>query len=359
MSDSKAALVLEDGTIFEGKSFGAAGEAFGETVSYTGVVGYQELLTHPSYGGTLAVLTYPIIGSYGVNGQDNESPGTHVRGVVVRECSRIYSNFRATGTLEDFLKEHAIVGIREVDTRAVAVHLRDHGEMRGAVGCGDFDPKRTAKKLKATPSPFGEDLMSRATWSGTRPPQGAAKRRVAVLNLGVTESLLGQLAALGCEAAVHAASDGPKELLATRPQGVLVAGGPGDPRASAGARETVEALLGKVPLLGVGLGHQVLALALGCRVNRMKAGHRGLNYPVRDLLSGRSRITVQHHSFVVDGESVPDGVEITHKNLNDGSVEGVRSRTAPAWGVQFHPCPDEMGRPSDLLRTFIEGTAAK
>ncbi|HUW99650.1 MAG: glutamine-hydrolyzing carbamoyl-phosphate synthase small subunit [Phycisphaerae bacterium] len=354
MGDAKAALVLEDGMVFQGKPFGAAGEAFGQTVFYTGVVGYQELLTHPSYGGTLAVLTYPIIGSYGVNESDNESDGVHVRGIVVREYSRTFSNFRATGALEDFLKERGVVGIREVDTRAVTVHLRDEGEMRGAVVSGDFDPQQVARKMKATPSPFEEDLVSQATWAGSRPPQGAEKHRLAVLNLGVTESLLGQLGALGCSVQVLAASAGPKDLLASDPEGVIVAGGPGDPHIPAKARETVTALVGKVPILGIALGHEVLALALGCRVKPMKAGHRGLNYPVRDLPAGRSHITVQHHSFVVDGEGVPEEVEVTHKNLNDGSVEGIQSRTAEARGVQFHPSPDETGGPSAILRAFIE-----
>jgi len=355
VSGNQAALILEDGTAFEGKPFGAAGEALGEAVFHTGVVGYQELLTNPSYAGTIAVFTYPIIGSYGVNDADNESDGVHVRGIVVREASRTFSNFRATGSLEDFLKERGVVGIREVDTRAVAVHLRDHGEMRAAIVSGDFDAKTVAGKIKKTPSPFGETIVEGLTWEGVRPPKGPTKHRIALVNLGVKNSLLAQLAALGCAVDVMACAADADEVLAKKPDGVIVAGGPGDPRVQTRAVKTVAGLLGKVRLLGIGLGHQALALALGCKVKRMKTGHRGVNYPVRDAAGGRSLITVQHHSFVVDGERLPKGVEVIYENLNDATVEGIRSRKFDAAGLQFHPCPDEMGEPSPLLKTFCEG----
>lgn len=355
MSGNKAALILEDGTAFEGKPFGAAGEAFGEAVFTTGVVGYQELLTNPSYAGTLAVLTYPIIGSYGVNDEDNESDGVHVRGIVVREYSRTFSNFRATGSLEDFLKEHGVVGIREVDTRAVTVHLRDHGEMGAAIVSGNFDVKAIARKLKKTPSPFGGDLVEGLTWEGVRPPKGPTKHRIVLVNLGAKNSLLAQLAVLGCEGNVLACTACADEVLAKKPDGVIVAGGPGDPRVRTRAIKAIAGLLGKVRLLGIGLGHQALALALGCKVKRMKTGHRGVNYPVRDVAGGRSLITVQHHSFVVDGERLPRDVAVAYENLNDGTVEGIRSRHFDAAGLQFHPCPDEMGEPSLLLKTFCEG----
>jgi len=375
MSDAKAALVLEDGCIFEGQSFGAAGGAFGETVFYTGVVGYQEVLTHPSYRQTLVVMTYPIIGSYGTNGEDNESPGVQAAGLIVREYSPYFSNFRATASLEAFMVRHGVVGIREVDTRAVAVHLRDCGEMRGAIVSGDFDAAAVARslKLKGTPSPFGQDLAAKATWEGVRKADGRQRHKVVALNLGITSSLLAQLSRLGCTVDVVSCGAGAKDILARKPQGVIVAGGPGDPRAAAGAVETVRSLVGKTPLLGIGLGHQVLALALGCGIRRLKVGHHGVNYPVRDLVDGTSHITVQHHSYVVDESAIPKGIEVTHQNQNDGTVEGLRRRpvragvlarkgaaglaTASPWragSVQFHPCPDEMGRPSPLLAQWCK-----
>ena len=352
MSDVKAALVLEDGTVFEGKAFGKVGQAFGETVFYTGVVGYQEVLTHPSYHQALVVMTYPIIGCCGVNEEDDESPGARARGLIVREYSPYFSNWRATGSLEDFLKKRGIVGIREVDTRAVTVHLRDHGEMRGAIASGKLDAAQVVKRLKAGPSSFQSDLVREVTWEGVRKPAGAEKRRLVALNLGVTNSLLAQLAALGCTVEVVRCTADADPILKRKPHGVIVAGGPGDPRMAAYAVKTARGLLGKTPLLGIGLGHQILALALGCRIKRMKAGHHGVNYPVRDLAAGTSAITAQHHRFVVDGESVPKTVEMTHENLNDGTVEGIRSQEFHAASVQFHPCPDEMDRPSAILAQF-------
>lgn len=356
MSQPRAALILEDGATFEGKPFGQVGEALGEAVFFTGVVGYQETLTDPSYRKTLLVLTYPIVGSYGVNPEDNESDAVQVSGVVIREYSRSYSNYRATGALEDFLKERGVVGAREVDTRAVAVHLRDAGEMRGAIVSGDFDPQAVAARLKAEPAFLERDLACETTWGGVRAPTGDEKRTVVALNFGVRESLLAQLAALGCRVEVLPCSAGADEVLAKDPAGVVLAGGPGDPRALRGAVETVGSLLGQTPLLGIGLGHQILALALGCRIGSLKTGHRGVNYPVTDLVRGESEITAQSHRFVVDPAGVSDAVEVTHVNLNDKTIEGIRCVASRAWSVQFHPFPDEMGRPSATLREFLDRT---
>ena len=352
MSGNKAVLLLEDGATFEGLPFGQVGSALGETVFYTGVVGYQELLTNPSYGGTLAVLTYPIIGSYGVNGEDNESAAVRVSGLVIREYSRTYSNWRATGSLDDFLAERGIVGIREVDTRALTVHLREHGEMRGVVASGDFDPKELARRVRETPSPFGAYLVRGMSRAEVRPAPGVERGRVILLDLGVKRSLLDQLAALSVTVELMPSTADADAILAKRPQRVLVAGGPGDPRVQEGAIGTVRRLLGKTPLLGIGLGHQVLALALGCQVARMRIGHHGVNYPVRDPRDGSGQITVQHHSFVVSDDGLACGVEVTHRNLNDQSIEGLRCREIEASSVQFHPIPDEQEQPSDILATF-------
>ncbi len=359
MSSDKAVLLLADGTAFDGLVFATAGEAVGELVLYTGVVGYQEVVTNPSYRGALVNFTYPIIGSYGVNDEDNESSAVHARGVVIRDYSSIVSNFRATGTFEDLLRKAGVVGIREIDTRAVAVHLREHGEMCAMIAPADADRKALAERLKSTPSPLGTDLVAQASglWgTGKMPvPPAEAKHRVAVVDLGVTRSLLAQLAQLGCAVDVVAATAPAADILAAKPDGVVLAGGPGDPRVLGYAVETVRALLGKLPILGIGLGHQVLALALGCKVRRMKLGHRGVNYPVRDLLANHCDITVQHHSFVVDEAAVPAAAEVTHTNVNDQTIEGIRAKAAPAAGVQFHPTPDEHGRPSKILESFLEG----
>jgi len=355
MSAKRAVFLLEDGTAFEGAAFGAEGKATGEAVFYTGVVGYQEVLTNPSYRGTLLVLTYPIIGSYGVNAEDNESAAAQPRGVVVRDYSAHYSNFRATGSLDDFLRERGVVGIQGVDTRAVAVHLRDHGEMKAAIVPADADRAAALAALRSRPSPFASDLVAELPAAAPLEPAGPVQQSVGVLDLGASRSLLAQLAQIGCAVRLLPPTATPKDVHASSVGAVIVAGGPGDPRVLRSAILTVKNLLSGVRILGIGLGHQVLALALGCGIARMKPGHHGVNYPVRDLVQGRCLITAQHHSFVVDKEAVAKGAEVTHVNVNDGTVEGIRSEAHPAASVQFHPSRDEMGRPSSILEEFVTG----
>ena len=355
----KAALVLEDGTVFEGLAFGKAGEAFGETVFYTGVVGYQEVVTNPSYRGTLVCLTYPMIGSYGVNAADNESPRGQAAGIIIRDYSRRYSNFRATGAFEDFLCERGVVGVRGVDTRVVAVHLRENGEMRGMIVTGDFDRKAVAAKMKEKASPFEKDLAR--DWS-VRQLEGRAGEKVLLLDAGATLSLVGQLGDLGFTGRDGAldtarARDETQRVDMSGAVGLIAAGGPGDPRNANGATSALKSAIGKLPVLGVGLGHQLVALVLGCKVTRMKAGHHGVNHSVRDLEASRCIITEQHHSFTVE-KSVPKGVEVTHTNVNDGTVEGVWSRGLKARGVQFELGRDDIGAPSAILRRFAEGAYA-
>lgn len=355
MKSTEALLVLEDGTVFQGKPFAATGRAFGETVFYTGVVGYQEVITDPSYAGSLLVLTYPIIGSYGVNQEDSESAVAHTRGVVIRECSRRVSNFRATGTLEEFLIDRGVVGIRGIDTRALAVHLREHGEMKGMIASEGSVADELVDLLKRTASPWQSDLVAGLQLPEVPPPAGKKTHQVVALNLGVKNSLLAQLAELGCVVEVLPASAKPDEVLKGKPDGLILAGGPGNPQVFAPTVDTVKRLLGKLPILGVGLGQGLLGAALGCALKRMKTGHHGLNYPVKRPADGFSEITVQHHSFVVDAESVPETVQVTHVNVNDGTVEGIGSREFAAASVQFHPARDEMNRPNRLLVEFVNG----
>jgi len=344
----KAALVLEDGSVFEGTSFGKAGRAFGEAVFYTGVVGYQEVVTDPSYRGTLVVFTYPIIGSYGVNASDSQSPHGQAAGVIIRDYSPRYSNFRATGAFEEFLRDEGVVGVRGVDTRALTVHLRENGEMKGTIVSGDFDPGEIAASMKKSHSPFEKDLTDGWTLGLLAGPAG---RQAALLDVGAARSLVRQLSDLG-----FAATDGGcdmSRIKAAKPLGLIVAGGPGDPRTAKRAVAAVRSALGEMAILGVGLGHGLVALALGCSVSRMKVGHHGANQSVRDHEGGRCIITAQHHSFVVDA-GVPAGVEVTHTNINDGTVEGIRSRGADACGVEFYPSRDDMGAPSAILERFLE-----
>lgn len=357
MKTDQALLVLEDGTVFEGRPFGKTGRVVGETVFTTGVVGYQEVVTDPSYAGTLAVLTYPIVGSYGVNDADNASPQAHARGVVIREYSRTQSNFRSTGSFEDFLLARGVVGIREVDTRAVAVHLRDHGEMKGIIVSDGTDRKQALAELKKTPSPWESDLLADLEAPAVPKPRDGAMHKLTALNVGINAGCLASLAALGCAVTVLPASATPQEVLAAKGKGLIVAGGPGDPHVPAYVVETIRALLGKVPMLGVGLGHELLALALGCKIKRMTTGCHGVNYSVKRFSDGKGEVTMQQHSFTVDDTAIPADVEVTHVNVNDRTIAGIRSTAHPAQSVQYHPGCDDRAKPNMLYRDFVERLA--
>ncbi|MGE5362411.1 MAG: glutamine-hydrolyzing carbamoyl-phosphate synthase small subunit [Bacteroidales bacterium] len=370
----KAVLALEDGTCFEGTAVGAHGEAGGEVVFNTSMTGYQEILTDPSYAGQIVTMTAVEIGNYGVTIDDVESRAPQVAGFVVRDASPIASNWRASDTLERYLQDHAIVAIAGVDTRALTRKLRSAGVMRGVIATGDVRLDDAVAKAQALPPMEGADLVRGVTcdtpfdWPRgdvpesdlnlALPTDGVASRRlrVAAYDYGVKWNLLRRLAAYGCDVCVYPATTPAATILATQPDGVFLSNGPGDPAAVDYAVRNVRTLLDEeVPLFGVCLGHQLLALAVDARTYKLKFGHRGGNHPVSRLDSGKVEITSQNHGFAVDRSTLPAHVEVTHLNLYDGTVEGLRHRTKPAFSVQYHPEASPGPHDSDyLFKAFID-----
>jgi len=332
-------LVLSDGEVFEGELAGAevaaGAPAGGEVVFNTALAGYQEIVTDPSYAGQIVTFTYPHIGNYGVNPDDSESARPFCSGIVVRDLARRPSNWRATGDLEGFLRDHGVPAITGVDTRRLTRHLRDRGAIPGA-----FGPDEQAARQAATvaPSTDGCDLARVVT---TAEPYTVgdpeARFRVVAYDFGIKSTILRRLTASGCRAEVVPASTTAAEVLERRPDGVFLSNGPGDPAAVGYAVEAVRGLLGEVPVLGICLGHQIMGLALGGRTFKLPFGHHGANHPVRHVPTGRVEITSQNHNYVVDPDSIPGRVEVTHVNLNDGVCEGLRSLDVPAISVQHHP----------------------
>ncbi len=354
----KALIALEDGRIFEGQSFTGHGEIQGELVFNTSMTGYQEILTDPSYKGQIVTMTYPLIGNYGVNPEDEESLDIHMSGFVLREYEADYSNWRATGDLAGYLKKHDVLGIDQVDTRAVTRHIRLAGAMRAVISTTDLDPESLVQKAKAVPSLVDRDLASEVScsrpyiWEKGRilelddlsPDRLArldswqeSRHRVAIIDCGLKFNQLRLLARRSCQCVVFPASVQAEQLLACKPDGIFLSNGPGDPAAVKHVIETARSLVGKKPLFGICLGHQILSLALGGRTYKLKFGHRGGNQPVKDLETGRIEITAQNHGFAVDESSLPSSVEVTHINLNDHTVEGIRHKDLPAFSVQYHP----------------------
>jgi len=351
----EAILVLEDGTVFRGKSFGAPGEKFGEIVFNTSMTGYQEILTDPSYKGQIVTMTYPLIGNYGVNREDIESRQPFVEGFAVKECSTIAGNWRANDTLGDYLKKNGIVGIEGIDTRGLTLHIREAGAMKAVLSSRDLDEKKLLEKVQNSPGLVGVDLVKEVTcgktymWSKVR--QG--KYKVVVLDCGVKYNILRKLAEHKCQVAVVPAYTQASEILNMKPDGVLLSNGPGDPEAVPYVVETTRQLLGNLPIFGICLGHQMLGLALGGRTFKLKFGHHGANHPVKDLRNGRVSITVQNHGFCVDMDSLnKKDMEITHVNLNDKTLEGMRHKKLPAFSVQFHP--EASAGPHDAQYLFEE-----
>jgi carbamoyl-phosphate synthase small subunit len=373
----KATLALENGVWYEGDAAGASGETGGEVVFNTSMTGYQEILTDPSYSGQIVTMTAPEMGNYGVAPDDLESRAPQVAGFVVREESPIASNWRADGTLREYLTRHNIVAISGIDTRALTRVLRSAGVMRGIIATGDTDPRVLVDRAQALPSMEGSDLVLGVTcdspfdWTpsaanGSGPhdeefaplPQMRARRnlRVAAYDFGMKYNILRRFTAYGCEVRVFPATAPASDLLAAGPDGVFLSNGPGDPAvlsyAISNAKQLVKA---DIPVFGICLGHQVLSLAMGGETYKLKFGHRGANHPVKELESGKVEITSQNHGFAVDPESLPSDVKVTHLNLYDGTVEGLRHTKQPVFCVQYHPEASPGPHDADyLFKQFVE-----
>ncbi|MEW6660934.1 MAG: glutamine-hydrolyzing carbamoyl-phosphate synthase small subunit [Bacillota bacterium] len=350
-----AVLWLEDGTVFKGRSFGFSGRKRGEVVFSTGMTGYLEAITDPSFAGQILTMTYPLIGNYGVNPEDSQSAKPYIRGLVVRDFCPRPSNWRSTETLADYLVRNQVIAIAGVDTRALTRHLRIRGTMGGIISTEQEDvnnPAQLAEYWKEGPS-REMNLVSSVTTPQVYHVPGSGPR-VAILDLGMKKRFLDILTKMNCECFVLPAKAQAGEVLALSPQGVLISNGPGDPKDVPQTIKTVAALAGKVPLFGVCLGHQALALALGGDTYKLKFGHRGVNHPVKDLATGRVYITSQNHGYAVREEALPSCFAVSHRNLNDGTVEGLRHLGLPIRSVQFHPeagpGPEDS---SHILREFV------
>jgi carbamoyl-phosphate synthase small subunit len=363
----KALIALEDGTLFEGQSFTGPGEAIGEIVFNTSMSGYQEVLTDPSYTGQIVTMTYPLIGNYGINTDDMESAAVHPMAFLVKEYNRIPSNFRSTMTLANFLKKFGVLGVEGFDTRALVRHIRTAGALKGIVSTKDLDHHSLVERARSWSGLIGQDMVQRVTcrepfgWTDSGPVPGSNfstvqsqagnPLKIIAFDFGIKYNQLRILTEKGCQVQAIPATTDAQTVLAMKPDGVFLSNGPGDPAGVQGWVETIKELLGQVPIFGICLGHQMMGLAFGGTTYKLKFGHRGGNQPVKDLTTGHVEITAQNHGFCVDQNSLdPDEVEITHINLNDGSVEGMRHRKYPAFSVQYHP--EHAPGPHDSLYLF-------
>jgi len=367
-----AKLALEDGTVYTGYAFGAEGEVDGEVCFNTSMTGYQEILTDPSYRGQIVTMTYPQIGNYGVCDEDLESPKPHLSGFIVKELSGRVSNFRAEGDLSSYLKKHNIIGIEGIDTRALVRRIRTTGAMKGVLSTRDLDDKSLVAKAKASPGLNGRDLVREVMpdqpkkWSEDLSPwmtldarrasaDDAGKPHIVALDYGMKWNIPRYLTNEGFRVTVLPGTSSAADVLAAKPDGVFLSNGPGDPEPLNYAVETIQGVLGKKPIFGICLGHQLLSLACGAKTFKLKFGHRGANQPVMNLQNNVVEITSQNHGFAVEEESLPSELEVTHRNLNDETIEGLRHKTAPAFCVQYHP--EASAGPHDssyLFKTFRE-----
>jgi len=366
---SRAILALEDGRYFEGEAFGATGSSFGEACFNTSMSGYQEVLTDPSYRGQIVAMTYPLIGNYGVNQHDCESNQPHVRGFVIEELCEAPSNWRSEKSLDAYLAENNIIGIQGIDTRALTKHLRERGAMRALLTTEDISPEDACARASESQSMVGMDYVKEVTtaepyrwdpddtlsreWTVPNPtlrpdvvtvdgeeqflPLPEQNYHIVAYDFGIKYNILRSLRQHGFSVDVVSADTSAADVLAKNPEGIFLSNGPGDPEALGYIHKEIRELLGKVPIFGICLGHQVLSHALGGKTFKLKFGHRGGNQPVKDLRSGKVSITSQNHGFAVDPDALPEDVEVTHINLNDNTVEGMRHTVHPAFSVQYHP----------------------
>lgn len=333
-----AKIVLEDGTVFKGVSFGAIGTKFGEVVFNTSMTGYQEILTDPSYKGQIVTMTYPLIGNYGINSEDMESSQPFLEGFIVRECSLIRSNWRSHQDLGDYLRKKNIIAIEGIDTRALTKHIRLQGAMKAAVTTQNLSDKILIKQLAAFEGLVGKDLVKEVTAKQLFSWNKKGKFKVVVLDCGVKFNILRELAANDCKAIVVPANTSAEKIISLQPDGLLVSNGPGDPQGAPYVVKTIQKLIGKLPMFGICFGQQFLGLALGGKTYKLKFGHHGANHPVKDLRTGKVYITTQNHGFCVDINSLnKKDIEVTHINLNDNTLEGLRHKKLPIFSVQFHP----------------------
>jgi carbamoyl-phosphate synthase small subunit len=359
----KALIALEDGTIFSGQTFSGSGEISGEIVFNTSMTGYQEILTDPSYKGQIVTMTYPLIGNYGVNPDDMESARIHLEAFIVKEYNKYPSNFRATGNLADFLRQYNIIGIEGVDTRALTRHIRLAGALKAVISTEDLDPESLVAKAKQSPGLVGRDLVKEVTcgepygWTESGPRAGTdfttadpGTYKVVALDFGLKYNQL-RILSKSCSLQVVPATTSADDIMAMQPDGIFLSNGPGDPAGVSGVVETIQELLGRKPVFGICLGHQILGLAYGGKTYKLKFGHRGANQPVKDLLTGKIEITSQNHGFCVDLDTLDKNkVELTHLNLNDNSLEGMRHLEYPAFSVQHHP--EHAPGPHDSIYLF-------
>jgi carbamoyl-phosphate synthase small subunit len=365
----KALLVLEDGSVFAGRPFGAAARAEGEVVFSTAMTGYQEMLTDPSYAGQILVLTYPLVGNYGVNALDVESRRIQVRGFVVREECPLPSHWQSTGTVHDYLASQGIPGLAGVDTRALTRRLRSAGVMMGTI-TADETPDEALARLRGAPTYGSIDFARQVSteqpydWqpalSGAEGPD-AARHRIVVVDSGVKYNIMRLLRARGCSVTTMPCTAAAEDVLALAPDGIVFSPGPGDPALLDYLVGTVSSLMGRVPMLGICLGHQVIGRAFGARTFKLKFGHRGANHPVKDLLSGRVHITAQNHGYALDPDGLTGGAEVSHLHLNDGTVEGLRHRSLPVITIQYHseasPGPQDNVYIFDRFLEMVEAQA--